>query len=252
MCLIVFAYKTHPDYKLILVANRDEFYHRPTLEAHWWEDPPGILAGKDLKAKGTWMGIRKNGRFSAVTNYRDISNIREEARSRGDLPLNFLKGNQKTTDHAKTIKDYAHEYNGFNLLLFDESMVHFSNYEGRINELKPGIYGLSNALLDTPWPKVTKAKQIFEKSITHGFIPTELLNTLDDTEVAADQDLPDTGLSPEMEKALSPMCIRTPNYGTCCSTVVTISHSDMVTFVERTYPVGERQSGTREFTFPIH
>ncbi|MEO1255043.1 MAG: NRDE family protein, partial [Bacteroidota bacterium] len=149
MCLITFAYKAHPKYKFILAANRDEFYARPTAVAHWWEDHTDILGGRDLQARGTWMAIYKNGRFAAVTNYRDIKNIKSDALTRGDLPVNFMLSDYKPTDYSREVFGNGSKYNGFNLITLDEEMVHVSNYDKQVNALDAGVYGLSNALLDT-------------------------------------------------------------------------------------------------------
>lgn len=251
MCLIVFAFETHPNYKLILAANRDEFYERPTTVADWWEDLPSILGGRDLKAKGTWMGMSSDGRFAAVTNYRDLSNIREDAKSRGDLPVDFLKGSQSSIDYGEEIAKEGKRYNGFNLLTLDEEMIHVSNYENKVNRLGAGIYGLSNALLDTPWPKVERAKSFFRDKIEGDFTLKELLDVMDDSVVAQDEQLPATGLPIEMERAVSAMHIQTPNYGTCCSTVITIDYEGQVEFVERSFPVGDREDGMVSYSFKI-
>ena len=251
MCLIVFAYKTHPDYKLILAANRDEFYDRPTTTADWWEDHPAILGGRDLKAKGTWMGVDKEGRFSAVTNYRDLSNIREDARSRGDLPVDFLLNGNSSEKYSQEVLKRATEYNGFNLLTMDDEMTHISNYENKVNLLEQGVYGLSNALLDTTWPKVEKSKARFKSKVDQAFQLEDLIRLMQDEEVALDNDLPRTGLPLEMERAVSAMCIRTPTYGTCCSTAITIDYDGNVDFMEKSYPVGERQEKTVHHSFKV-
>jgi len=251
MCLITFAYKAHPKYKLILAANRDEFYQRPTTVADWWEDHAEILGGRDLLAKGTWMAIHKNGRFAAVTNYRDIKNIKPDARSRGDLPVNFLLGNQSPASYSEEVHKEGNDYNGFNLLTLDDEMAHVSNYDKKVNVLTPGIYGLSNALLDTPWPKVEQAKSLFSTLIQQEFTMDQLIEMMQQTDLADDSKLPETGLDYDREKALSAMCIRTPDYGTCCSTAVTIDYDGNVEFIERSYPVGDRQEGTASHSFTI-
>ncbi|MEP1034258.1 NRDE family protein [Ekhidna sp.] len=251
MCLITFAYKAHPKYKFILAANRDEFYARPTAPVDWWKDHPEILGGRDLQALGTWMAIHKNGRFAAVTNYRDIKNIKDEAQSRGDLPVNFLLSDQTSENYAKDVYQAGSNYNGFNLLLLARELVHVSNYDNVINTLEPGIFGLSNALLDTPWPKVTRAKRAFSELIQTDFTNEVLIEMMQDDTIAPDNHLPETGLDYDREKALSAICIRTPEYGTCCSTAVTIDHEGNVAFMEKNYPVGNRTEGTVSFNFTI-
>lgn len=249
MCLIVFAYKAHPKYKLILAANRDEFYARPTKAAKWWEDHTSVLGGRDLKAKGTWMGVDKKGRFATVTNYRDVSNIREEARSRGDLPVNFLLGNQSSAEYASKVFKEGSQYNGFNMLTLDNEMSHVSNYGEKVNVLTPGVYGLSNALLNTPWPKVELAKTLFKTQLDQSIELESLIELMQNKEVAADHLLPPTGLPIEMERAVSAMCIRTENYGTCCSTAITIDYDGNVNFMEKNYPVGNRKNELNSFSF---
>ena len=249
MCLIVFAYKAHPDYRLILAANRDEFYERPASVADWWANHPGILAGRDLKANGTWMGVDKKGRFAAVTNYRDLSSIRDNARSRGDLPVDFLTANHLSAAYGGFVLKKADQYNGFNLLTMDEEMVHLSNYENKVNLLTGGIYGLSNALLNTSWPKVDHAKRALEEEIKGNFSLESLVAMMQDDQVAPDNQLPATGLSLEMERAVSAMCIRTPDYGTCCSTAITIDHDGNVAFLEKSYPVGNRKDISVSYAF---
>lgn len=251
MCLIVFAYKTHPNYQLVLAANRDEFYDRPTSIAGWWEDYPDVLGGRDLQAMGTWMGMSKNGRFASVTNYRDLSNIKEDAKSRGDLPVNFLTGDQSAKAYGHELEETGAQYNGYNLLAFDDSMVHFSNYENKVNELGSGIYGLSNALLDTPWPKVQKSKKRLSELMGTGFELEDLITMMQDEEVANDDQLPSTGLTLEKERALSPMSIRTDGYGTCCTTALTIDNEGQVRFIEKSYPFGSGKEGSEYFTFKI-
>ncbi|MEQ8907298.1 NRDE family protein [Ekhidna sp.] len=251
MCLIAFAYKSHPKYKFILVANRDEFYARPTAIAHWWEDHPKILGGRDLEALGTWMAINKNGRFAAVTNFRDIKNIKPDARSRGDLPVNFLLGQERPSVYSRHVHGAGEQYNGFNLITLDEEIAHVSNYDGDAKLLDPGVYGLSNALLNTPWPKVEKAKRNFNTLIQQPFTSEQLIEMMQDTETAPDEELPETGLDYEREKAVSAMCIRTADYGTCCSTALTIDYEGNVSFMEKSYPVGNRKEGTASFNFTI-
>jgi uncharacterized protein with NRDE domain len=251
MCLITFAYKSHPKYKFILAANRDEFYARPTSIAHWWEDHKEVLGGRDLEALGTWMAIHKNGRFAAVTNYRDIKNIKSEARSRGDLPVNFLLSDERTTVYSRTVQKEGSQYNGFNLLTLDEEMTHVSNYSKEVQLIDSGVYGLSNALLNTPWTKVEKAKRDFNVLIKQSFELEDLIEMMQNTDTAEDEDLPETGLDYEREKAISAMCIRTPDYGTCCTTAITIDYEGNVSFMEKSYPVGDRKEGTVSFNFMI-
>ncbi len=251
MCLITFAYKTHPKYKFILAANRDEFYARPTSPLDWWEDHTAVLGGRDLQALGTWMAMNKNGRFAAVTNFRDIQNIRPDAQSRGDLPVNFLLGDQSSEAYAQEVYKKGSDFNGYNLLVMADELTHVSNYDRMINTLDSGIFGLSNALLDTPWPKVRRAKDAFSQLIKDDFALENLIEVMQDESTAPDSELPETGLDYEREKALSAMCIRTPDYGTCCTTAITIDYDGNVAFMEKSYPVGARKEGTVAIDFTI-
>lgn len=251
MCLITFAYHIHPTYKLILVANRDEFYARPTSPAGWWEDHPDILGGRDLEAMGTWMGINKNGRFAAVTNYRDLRNLKSNARTRGDLPTDFIKGTPSPKDYVSDVHKEGDHYNGFNLIAMDDELAYVSNYAEETFELNFGLYGLSNALLDTPWTKVEKAKSSLNKLIQKEFQLEDLIEMMQDPETAPDESLPDTGLDYEREKAISAMCIKTSDYGTCCTTAVRIDYKGHVEFMEKSYPVGDRKDQTVAFDFKI-
>ena len=251
MCLITFAFNAHPDYRFILTANRDEFYARPTSVAGWWEDHPQVFGGRDLHAMGTWMGIHKNGRFAAVTNYRDIKNTKSSTKTRGNLPTDFLLSTDSPEVYASKVQKKGHEYDGFNLIVFDEEMAYAGNYSEDSCQLGFGIYGLSNALLDTPWPKVKKAKSAFEHLIQKNFKLEDLIEMIDDSETAVDESLPNTGLDYDREKAFSAMRIRTPDYGTCCTTAVRIDYEGNVEFMEKSYPVGDRLENTVNCQFKI-
>tara|TARA_R110001599_G_scaffold150929_3_gene335381 strand:+ start:88822 stop:89595 length:774 start_codon:yes stop_codon:yes gene_type:complete len=239
MCLIAFSYKTHPRYKLIVAANRDEFYQRPTRKAQFWvkEGLPNILAGKDLKANGTWMGISETGKWGALTNYRDPSNIKDNAPTRGDLVLDFLKSGVNEQEYLQEIQTKAEEYNGFNLLIGNkDSVFHFSNENNLITEVKPGIHGVSNALLDTPWPKLDHAKkELKEVTSKEDFSKEDLFNILTNSETAPDDKLPSTGIPYEWEKAVSSIFIKTDNYGTLCSTLLLVDYEGNAEFTERRY-----------------
>jgi uncharacterized protein with NRDE domain len=239
MCLIAFSYKTHPKYRLILAANRDEFYQRPTRAAQFWnkEGCPQILAGKDLKAGGTWMGISKSGKWAALTNYRDPSNIKENAPSRGALVLDYLKLNNSSKEYLLDLKNKANAYNGFNLLLGEkDTLLHYSNESDQIIEIAPGIHGLSNALLNTSWPKLDQAKKELERVTSQeDFDKEKLFEILKNPEKAPDNQLPSTGMTKELEKAVSSIFIKTENYGTLCSTLLLIDYEGNAEFVERRY-----------------
>lgn len=252
MCLIAFALNENRDYPFILIANRDEFYDRRTEPIHFWPDHPKVLAGKDLKAGGSWMGITKDGRFCAVTNYRDIKHSDPNAQSRGELVTNFLTSNLPSQKYLQELQNTTVKYNGYNLLTWqNKNMHHYSNYQGTINELSNGIHALSNALLDTPWYKVKKIKEVFIKVINNDLNEQLFFEILADTSTADDNDLPQTGLPYELEKAVSAMCIRTEKYGTVSSSVVTINTKGQVSFVEKTYAVGGRKEGIKRFNFQL-
>ncbi len=230
MCVIYLAYDRHPNYPLILAANRDEFYNRPTRAAHFWEDFPQIFAGRDLVASGTWLGVTKAGRFSAVTNYRDAE-ARAGELSRGDLVADFLKTDARVQVYLDSIRSQADRYSGFNLLVGEvnserNELFYFSNRSGELRKLEKGIYALSNHLLDTPWPKVRSGRERFGQLISGNAISKpKLFELLTDESLAEDDELPDTGVGYEREKILSAIFIKTPIYGTRSSTVLTIDSS---------------------------
>lgn len=250
MCLIVLGRNIHPKYELILVANRDEFYARPTQVAHYWNGQSKLLAGKDLEAGGTWIGINRYGNLAAVTNYRDPINHQKNKESRGEIPVNFLEMDTTPADYIKQLKSNATKYNGFNLLaLSKETLIHYNNQKDEENVIDDGIHAISNATLDTPWPKVTRAKEMFMSIIEGDFTHDELISMMGDTQTADPEDLPETGISKDLERAVSAMCIRTEKYGTCSTTAITISKTGGIEFTEKSYPVGERIEGIVRFSF---
>jgi uncharacterized protein with NRDE domain len=253
MCLIVFANKVHKNYKLIFAANRDEFYERSAEDAGFWKDHPELLAGKDLQACGTWMGITKQGKFAAITNYRDPKNFNNNAQSRGLLTYNFLTNGLTAPDYYLTIKKDLQNYNGFNLIIGNaDDLNYLSSVKGELQKIEPGIHGLSNSFLDTPWPKVEKSKERLKRMIEKDEINSnELMSLLTDTAYAKDDELPDTGVGLELERVLSSVFIKSPKYGTRCSTVLLIDTNNNVGFVEKTYLLSEERFTTKEFNFKI-
>jgi len=236
MCLIAFAYKTHPEYPLIVAANRDEAYRRPTRAARFWDDYPSVLAGKDLKSGGTWMGINKSGKFAALTNYRDPSIIKEDPPTRGDLVLNFLTEEIEIEKYLNNVDTDAGKYMGFNLLAGSvDALFHYSNQERKINRISPGVHALSNHLLNTPWPKVEKVKKRLKEMISGSFNKEALFELLKDNTAAPDEKLPDTGIGQKFERQVSPIFIKSENYGTRNSTILLIDRRGKVTFEERRY-----------------
>ena len=250
MCLILFAYRQHERYRVILAANRDEFYGRPTASAAFWGDAPDLLAGRDLKSGGTWLGVTRAGRFAAITNYREPDVRLEGAPSRGELVAGFLQSDDAPQAYLDRLAPSADRYNGFNLIVGDaEETGYFSNREGAVRMLGPGVYGLSNHLLDTPWPKVEQGKALLEEHLSRDEIDAEaLLVALNNPTQAPDAALPDTGVGLAWERALSPLFIQSPDYGTRASTVLLIRHDGEVTFAERTFQAGE-PGETKRYAF---
>jgi uncharacterized protein with NRDE domain len=229
MCLIVFSWRVVPGVPIIAAANRDEFYDRPAAPAAAWPDRPQVYAGRDLKFGGSWMGITQQGpngpRFAALTNIRGPNERRVDAPSRGALVADFLSGALSASEYVAAIAPGSDAYNGFNLVLGDrDEMLWFSNRgagDARNGQrLEPGIYGISNGLLDAPWPKVLKTKAQFASLLCLGAPEDAYFEMLADTTRAPDMRLPDTGIELDLERKLSAVCIETPGYGTRTSTVV--------------------------------
>lgn len=264
MCLILFLVDAHPDYRLIVGANRDEFYERPTAPLAYWGDCSGgvspglapVLAGRDLRGGGTWMGVTLNGRFAALTNFRDPSANRNGAPSRGALVRDYLAGREIPLAYLERIARSGASYNGFNLLVGDQNgLFYYSNRRPDIQAVGPGIHGLSNRFLNTPWPKVERGKAALEQVCSNGRIaPEAILDVLEDRLRPPDNLLPDTGVGREWERILSPVFITSPAYGTRSSSVLLVGRDGEIRFVERTFaPEGDgvRVEGTRRFRFTI-
>ncbi|WP_077620024.1 NRDE family protein [Bacillus sinesaloumensis] len=250
MCLIVFAYQAHPVYKLIVAANRDEFTERLTAPAHFWEDEPNLLAGRDLEKKGTWMGVTKVGRFAAVTNYRDLNESSEGKVSRGSLVKEALTYKGKLDGYTKQLEQTNTDYPGYNLLVGDlDDLYYYSNVGKSLVKVKAGIHGLSNHLLDTNWPKVEKGKEGLAEIIKGENLVENLFTLLQNTDRPKDSHLPKTGVSLEWERILSSLFIQTDGYGTRSSTVLLMSDTE-VEYIERTFSAkGENDP---EFRFAIN
>ncbi|MGC3946259.1 MAG: NRDE family protein [Chryseolinea sp.] len=236
MCLIFISLNQHPSYKLLIAGNRDEFYNRPTQPAGYWPEQ-GVLAGRDLEAGGTWLGVTTSGRISMLTNFRDPKNIDPAAPTRGRLVADYLLGSAQADQYLQSINDSGIRYNGFNLLAGTaDEMFYYSNYQGIVQRLEPGFYGISNRFLETPWPKVVRGKQLIGPAFQKPTIdPEEIFALLYDDATAPTEQLPDTGLTQERERALSSMFIKTGNYGSRCSTVIAVDRNDNWLFSERTY-----------------
>lgn len=237
MCLILLSYKQNPNYPFILAANRDEFYDRPSAPVAVWEDHPDVLGGRDLKEGGTWLGITRKGRIAALTNYRDPLNVKPDAPSRGWLVSDFLTGKMDDTTYVTSLKKKGEKYNGFNMILGRwPRLFYYSNKDGAM-ELEPGIYGLSNHLLNTPWPKVERGKKKFAALLKSNEKPSAdaIFEMLADAFRPDDSQLPDTGIGLEWERILSSMFITCPVYGTRSSSVIVIDRAGHVTFTERAF-----------------
>jgi uncharacterized protein with NRDE domain len=331
MCLILFSLNAHPNFPFILAANRDEFYERPATTAHFWKDAPLLLAGRDEQGGGTWCGITRNGRFAALTNYRDVRTLKQNAPTRGHLLTNFLlevsqaspaSGNgvyrafelqgdlyrrvqraprssfqdtprnvphsaphdvrQSIRHFGDWLNAHAAQYNGYNILfgLFSRSdaqsavqchLWYQSNVGIPARPLDAGVYGLSNAFLDTPWHKVEHGKERFRAALMEYDVQSDaqsalqpeqrdeqyrqlthkLLAVLYDEQQARDEQLPDTGVGVEMERLLSSMFIRSERYGTRNSTVILLDREGIVSFTERIYETPYSQASEQSFTFAI-
>lgn len=257
MCLIAFAWKSHPRYALIVAANRDEFYERPTEAAHWWRETP-IFAGRDLRGGGTWMGVSRSGRFVALTNIRDPARQRSDARSRGLLVTSALTDARPLDTTFASMAGERDDYNGYTMIAAqwsrdpdDARMVFTSSDRDAAGIVAPGIHGLSNATLDTPWPKVVALRDDLRDAIVADLDEDALLARLDDAladrVIAPDEALPSTGISLEWERALSARFIALPNYGTRSSTIVLVTYDGRVTFVERD-ATGSGESANARFS----
>lgn len=257
MCLIICAFQQDKKYPLVMAANRDEFHDRPTASAGFWEeiDGPGLLAGRDLTQGGSWLGITRQGRFAAVTNMRS-ANPKLGRRSRGFLVSDYLRGNQSAQQFMATVQDAMYDYAGFNLLLGDQhSLLYLNNSDGEIRALTAGIYGLSNGLLDSDWPKVTRGKNLFAGLLTDTSMLTTdtLIDIMTDRQIAPDAELPDTGVPLELERLLSASFIANPsrNYGTRCSTAIIVGHDGNVRFCEQNYAPDTSVTSRKFFEFPL-
>ncbi len=238
MCVIYIAFGQDPSYPLIVLANRDEYYARPSLAASYWNDSLDIYAGRDLIGGGAWLGVTKSGRFAAVTNYRDPVAPRGTV-SRGQLVAEYLRSNELPRDYLERVMPVSSMYSGFNLIVGElssrcEQLFYYSNRGTGPIELNRGIYGLSNHLLDTPWPKVSKGKMRLASLLNaRSASDNEYFELLADETIAEDAELPSTGIPFDEEKAKSAIFIRMGNYGTRCSTLVKFDTRFRWTFEER-------------------
>jgi uncharacterized protein with NRDE domain len=252
MCLILFAHRVVPGAPLIVAANRDEYFARPAAPAALWADHPEILAGRDLSAGGAWLGVSTSGRFAALTNFRNPADHRGDAPSRGELVKAFLTGRMSATAYVHDLAREARPYNGFCLLIGDGDHLFFYSNRAEVPlPVEPGVHGLANHLLDTPWPKVVKGRAGLQRLTESPFSIDDHLSLLDDTVPADERDLPQSGVDVERERRLSSLRILSAEYGTRCSTVVRIPAVGAIDFAERSYRADGEIAGEVRYRVPL-
>ena len=250
MCLILVAWQVHPQFPCVVAANRDEYFGRPTAEADWWPGEAGILAGRDLQAGGTWLGVTRGGRFAALTNYRDPDAVVAAAPSRGTLVTSFLEAKWPTAQGLREIARRSKGCNPFNIMCSDgRDLGIYESTTAASRTLGPGVYALSNHLLDTPWPKVRQAKSRLAEALDELPKSAAMLDLLRDAEPAADEELPRTGVSLAMERMLSSAFIHGESYGTRCSTIVTTDKEGAISFAEWSWDEDGALAGMARYHF---
>lgn len=243
MCTLAVSYGQHPDYRLVLVANRDEFFNRAAEPAGWWKDHKHILGGRDLIGGGTWLGITKQGRFAAITNYRKFPHEKEYATSRGSIVTDFLNSEMSAEQYLEQLEATRDDFDGYNLLFGTTlGLYYFSNRGDKNGAVPAGVHGLSNHLLNTPWPKVERIKDAMAEVARKRQDPEQLLKIMKDDTPAPDDALPDTGVGLDWERQLSPLFIKMDNYGTRVTTLITINGEGKVKFREIGYDPKTNQS----------
>ena len=239
MCLLVLAWRCHPRYRAVVAANRDEFHARPAAPLAPWPDQPHIAAGRDLQANGTWLAVDQRQRFGIVTNFREMGRRRAAAPSRGGLIPAYLSRDEPPTEYLRALEANAPGFAGFNLLLGDQSSLWYATNRAETfaRELPPGIYGLSNDFLDTPWPKLIRVRQRFTSILAaaddRDILVQQLLAVLADTEPAPIEALPPSDLPPELARKLSAPFVLDRQYGTRCSSVLTLDDEALVLMERR-------------------
>lgn len=252
MCMILLAWRAHREFPCVLAANRDEFHDRPSAAADWWPGPAGILAGRDLREGGTWLGVTRGGSFAALTNFRDGRVPRKDAPSRGRLVGEILESARSVPESLDRLKSAAANYNAFNVIFSDgQRLGVFESVRGEGRELGPGVYGLSNDVLDTPWPKVRNAKSRLISALTDPRDESAILQLLRDERPAPDADLPRTGVRLEWERLLSSAFVRAPDYGTRCSTVFRVDHAGHACFDEWTWDRAGAEVARNRYRFDV-
>lgn len=251
MCLIVFAWQVHPAYRLVLAANRDEFHGRPSKALNWWPDNPDILAGRDLQAGGSWLALHRAGRFATVTNYREQEKTTGRKRSRGELVTNFVSGSMDAGDYVHSIA--GEQYAGFSLLACNkEELYYVSNRNDAPTRLAPGIYGLSNASLDTPWSKVERSREALKTLVDADEVSESgLLRLLADRSRAPVSDVEAGHLPFELAAALTAPFIVSPDYGTRCGTALVWPFAGKISVCERRYDASGNSGGESRFSFAV-
>jgi uncharacterized protein with NRDE domain len=255
MCLLVFAWMNHPRYRLVVAANRDEFHDRAAVPLGWWNGSGRVLAGRDLRAGGTWLGVTRSGRFGAVTNVRgvDASPV-AGAPSRGGLVPDYLAGEATPGCYLRDLSRAAAAFAGFNLLAGDRESLHYlSNRDSAgPRRLEPGTYGLGNHALDTPWPRLARARERFDDALAADQPATgELFDLLADRSPAIGATLPDSGLPSDLERAMSAPFVLHERYGTRCSTVLLARHDGHTTAAERRFDAAGNLTGATRLEFAI-
>ena len=236
MCLILFAWRQHADYPLVLIANRDEYYPRPTRTAHWWDDAP-VFGGRDLEAGGTWMGIGRDGRFAAVTNVREPGGMQAGRISRGELTRGYLAGTGPAEDYLAEVAEGKLDYAGFNLLIGEPGKLWYCSNrgDGVTRAVESGVHGISNGAFDEPWPKLASGRDELAALLESDPDRNALMGILTDHRIAEDHRLPSTGVPLDIERMLSSRFIKSPDYGTRASTVLTIDATGRVEFSEQNF-----------------
>jgi len=251
MCLLFFSYRTTPGYRLVVAANRDEFLSRPTAPLDYFDKNKIVLAGRDLQGGGTWLGITAQLKFAAITNYRETAANRADAPSRGEILKNYLTGELDAGQYMSSLAANGDKYNGFNLILGDrENLYYYSNRSIGPRRLGPDFYGLSNHLLDVPWPKVVRGKQLLRSMMVESasIDPLQLLDVLKDRQRPPDQQLPDTKVGLHWERLLSTIFIDGVDYGTRSSAIITVTEEGRVEFIEETMLRSPSKGLTSQFT----
>ncbi|MDJ0576031.1 MAG: NRDE family protein [Xenococcaceae cyanobacterium MO_234.B1] len=239
MCLTILSYQQNPDFPVILISNRDEYYNRPTKTCHFWDDYPNILGGRDLEFGGSWLAVNRDGSLALVTNYREphLPNSPSYL-SRGLIVKDFLLSSEPEK-FLKELKSNSDKYQGFNLIVsWELKLFYFSSISHCLIQLQAGLYGLSNHLLDTPWPKLKRAKEKFQALLSQKKTPLRpepIIELMNDSRRFPDDELPETGIGLELERFLSPIFLVGEQYGTRCTSLLQISRSGRIDFYEQNY-----------------